>query len=176
MSKLFKTKKGLTFIGMPSAGKSVTGKILAKKLNCKYIDLDILILEKEGISHHQILKEKGDEALEKLEEKYTLELDFENLIFAPGGSMIFSPKAMEKIKSESFVIHLGVGKKEIERRLGKDLYTNGIVGLEEEGLDSIILERAPLYQKYADMYLDTDSLSKEEVVEEILKKIESVVI
>jgi shikimate kinase len=172
----FKSKKGLTFIGMPSAGKSVTGKLLAKELNCKYIDLDLLILEKEGASHQQILKEKGGEALEKLEEKYALELDFENLIFAPGGSMIFSPKAMEKIKQETFVIHLGVSKEEIERRLGKNLYTNGIVGLEERGLENIILERAPLYQKYADLYLDTNNLSKEEVALEVLQKLKSIVI
>jgi shikimate kinase len=176
MSKLFKTKKGITFIGMPSAGKSVTGRMLAQKLDCKYIDLDILILEKEGISHQQILQEKGGEELEKLEEKYALELDFEDLIFAPGGSMIFSPRAMEKIKQETFVIHLGVGEEEIKRRLGKNLYTNGIVGLEEKGLQNIILERTPLYEKYADLYLDTNNLSREEVVEQVLQKLKNTVI
>ena len=58
---IFNSKKGLTFIGMPSSGKSVTGKILAQKLKCKYVDLDVLIYEKEGIHHHQILKEKGEQ-------------------------------------------------------------------------------------------------------------------
>lgn len=171
-----KLKRGLTFIGMPSSGKSVTGKILAKKLNSKYVDLDIFILEKEGMHHHQILKERGENALKKLEEKYATELDFENLIFAPPGSIIFSSKAMEKIKKESFVIHLGVGEEEIKKRLGKNLYRDGIIGLETKGLSGIIAERLPLYQKYADLYIDTNNLKEEEVVEEVLKKIKNVII
>jgi shikimate kinase len=159
---------------MPSSGKSVTGKILAQKLNCRYVDLDILILEKEGKSHHQILKDMGEDVLKELEEKYTLSLNFKKLIFAPPGSIIFSPKAMEKIKNESFVIHLGVSEKEIKRRLGEKLYKDGIIGLEEKGLSQIILERLPLYQKYADLYLDTNDLNTEEVVAEVLKKIKMV--
>ncbi|HPS21504.1 MAG TPA: shikimate kinase [Candidatus Paceibacterota bacterium] len=165
----FKSKKGLTFIGMPSSGKSVTGRVLAPKLGCKYVDLDILIREKEGKHHDVILKEKGNEALKELEEKYTLELDFDGLIFAPPGSIIFSEKAMQKIKENSLVIYLDVSKEEIERRLGENLYKDGIIGLKEKGLANIILERLPLYKKYADLYLDTNGLKKEEVVEEVLK-------
>lgn len=171
-----KLKRGLTFIGMPSSGKSITGKMLAKKLNSKYVDLDILILEKERMHHHQILKERGENALKKLEDKYTNELDFENLIFAPPGSIIFSPVAMDKIKKESLVIHLGVGEEEIKRRLGDNLYKDGIIGLETKGLAKIIAERLPLYQKYADLYIDTNNLEKKEVIEEVLKKIKNVII
>lgn len=167
----FNSKKGLTFIGMPSAGKSATGKVLKNKLKARYIDLDLLILEKEGTPHDQILKEKGGEALEELERKYTLELDFENLIFAPGGSIIFSPTAMEKIKKESLVIHLGVSEEEIKKRLGDNLYKNGIIGLEKKGLKGIISERMPLYKKYADIYVDTNGLSIEEVAKIIFEKL-----
>jgi len=167
----FNSKKGLTFIGMPSSGKSATGKKLKDKLGCKYIDLDILIFEKEGIHHHQILKERGENVLKKLEEKYTLELDFKDLIFAPPGSIIFSESAMEKVKKESLVIHLGVSEDEIKRRLGDNLYKDGIIGLETKGLGQIISERLPLYKKYADLYIDTNGLSVDEVVETIFEKI-----
>lgn len=168
---IFNSKKGLTFIGMPSSGKSATGKTLKDKLKCKYVDLDILIFEKEGISHHRILKERGEDALKKLEEKYTLELNFENLIFAPPGSIIFSEPAMEKIKKESLVIHLGVSAEEIKRRLGENLYKDGIIGLETKGLNQIISERLPLYEKYADLYIDTNGLKVKEVAEIIFEKI-----
>jgi shikimate kinase len=168
---IFNSKKGLTFIGMPSSGKSATGKALKNKLKCKYVDLDVLILEKEGISHHQILKERGEDILKELEEKYTLELNFENLIFAPGGSIIFSPKVMEKIKKESIVIYLGVSEEEIKRRLGKNLYKDGIIGLETKGLKRIISERLPLYEKYADLYIDTNGLKVEEVAKIVFEKI-----
>lgn len=171
-----KLKKGITFIGMPSSGKSVTGKMLANKLGSKYVDLDILIEEKEGMHHHQILKERGEKVLKELEEKYALELDFENLIFAPPGSIIFSEIAMKKIKENSLIIHLGVGEEQIKKRLGKNLYQDGIIGLETKGLSGIIKERSPLYQKYADLYIDTDNLKKEEVLTEVLKKIKNVII
>jgi len=167
----FKSKKGLTFIGMPSSGKSATGKALKDKLKCKYVDLDILILEKEGVSHHQVLKDRGEDVLKNLENKYTLELDFENLIFAPPGSIIFSESAMEKIKKESFVIHLGVSEEEIKRRLGDNLYKDGIIGLETKGLSKIISERLPLYKKYADLYIDTNGLMVNEVAEIVFEKI-----
>lgn len=173
---IFNSKKGLTFIGMPSSGKSVTGKILTQKLNCNYVDLDILIQEKEGMHHHQILKEKGENTLKNLEEKYTLELDFEDLIFAPPGSIIFSENAMKKIKENSFVIYLGVNEKEIKRRLGENLYKDGIIGLETKGLNQIILERTPLYQKYSDLFIDTNNLNKEEVVKEVLEKIKNMLV
>jgi shikimate kinase len=167
----YSTKKGLTFIGMPSSGKSATGKNLKDKLKCKYVDLDILILEKEGISHHQILKNRGEDALKKLEEKYTLELNFDNLIFSPPGSIIFSKKAMQKIKEESFVIYLGVSEEEIKRRLGDRLYKDGIIGLETKGLSQIISERLPLYNGYADQYIDTNGLNVEQVAEIVFEKI-----
>ena len=167
----FNSKKGLTFIGMPSSGKSATGKALKDKLKCKYIDLDILIKEKEGKHHHLVLQEVGDEMFKKLEEKYTLELDFENLIFSPGGSMIFSPKAMEKIKEESTVIYLGVSEEEIKRRLGENLYKDGIIGLETKGLNQIIKERLPLYKKYSDLYIDTNGLTVDQVAEIVFEKI-----
>ena len=62
----FNSKKGLTFIGMPSSGKSATGKALKDKLKCRYVDLDILIKEKEGKHHHLVLQEIGDEMFKKL--------------------------------------------------------------------------------------------------------------
>ena len=76
---------------------------------------------------------------------------------------------MQKIKENSLVIYLDVSKEEIERRLGENLYKDGIIGLKEKGLANIILERLPLYKKYADLYLNTNGLKKEEVVEEVLK-------
>ena len=166
-----KSKKGITFIGLPGSGKSTVGKILANKLKCNYVDLDILILQKEGVGHHEILKQKGDNELKRLEEKYSLELDFDNLIFSPGGSMVYSSSFMEKAQKESLVIYLVASAEDIKKRLGKKLYEDGIIGLETKGLEGIVKERLPLYEKYADLHISTSNLDPNVIVSEILAQI-----
>jgi len=166
-----KNKKGITFIGLPGSGKSTVGKILADKLKLNYVDLDMLIFEKEGINHHEILKQKGESELKHLEEKYALELDFNDLIFSPGGSMVYSPSVMEKIKNESMVVYLVASAEDIKKRLGERLYKDGIIGLETKGLENVVKERLPLYEKYADFSITTSDLSPEIILNQILKQL-----
>lgn len=149
---------------MPGAGKTTVGKILAEKMNCRFVDLDSLIFEKSGISHHELMKQKGEGELKALEEKYALEIDFNDIVFSPPGSMVFSEKVMEKAKNESVVIYLKVSKDGIEKRLGENLYKDGIIGLETKGLAGVISERVPLYEKYNDFIIETDGLEPETIM------------
>jgi len=166
-----KDKKGITFIGLPGSGKSTIGKILANKLKYRHVDLDKLILEKEGVSHHEIMKQRGEKELKHLEEKYALELDFSNLIFSPPGSMIYSSSVMEKLKNESLVIYLVASAEDIKERLGEKLFKDGIIGLETKGLENVVKERLPLYEKYADCSVKTSGLNPERVLVEVLNMI-----
>ena len=166
---MLKSKKGITFIGLPGSGKSTVGKILAEKIKHRYIDLDILIEEKEGMYHHEIMKQKGEAELKRLEEKHALELDFHELIFSPPGSMVYSHNVMERLKNDSLVIYLMATAADIRERLGEHLYTDGIIGLETKGLEGVVNERLPLYEKYADHHIATSGLTPEEVLVEVLK-------
>ena len=123
--------KGITLIGMPGSGKSTIGKKLAERLKFRFVDLDELIKEKIGRSHAEILEKDGRDALINLENQLTLELNFENTIFSPGGSIIYSLVAMEKLRAETTVIYLELQLQEIQKRLGKNPNSRGIVGLQE---------------------------------------------
>lgn len=158
----------ITLIGMAGSGKSAIGEILAKMLNWQFVDLDKLILEKNGITHHQIMEKNGAEELTRLENEYTLDLDFANLIFSPPGSIIYSPSAMEKITKNSIIVYLQTDPAIVEKRLGERLYQNGIVGLKEKGLKKLMEERAVLYQKYADFTFHSNEQTKQEMVEIVL--------
>lgn len=161
--------KGVTLIGMPGAGKSTIGKLLAERLRYKFVDLDILIKEKEGRSHTDILENDGEVKLLKLENDYTLGLDFSKTVFSPGGSIIYSPKAMEKLKSDTTIFYLEMPIGKIRKRLGIGLEKRGIVGLAEKGLQKLFEERTPVYKSYADHTIDCSSLSDKSIANVILQ-------
>jgi shikimate kinase len=160
--------KGITFIGMSGSGKSVVGAAVAERLGWKFIDLDKYILEKQALSHHEIAERFSEDRLKELEEQYALGLDLADTIFAPGGSLVYSPAAMDAAKNATSVIYLRVQPALIEQRLGERLHHNGIVGLKEKGLAGVMVERAPLYERYADYTLDSGEQSVAEMVERVL--------
>lgn len=157
--------KGITLIGMPGAGKSTIGRLLAEKIGFSFIDLDNLIRDREGKTHAQIAREKGDSELSRLEEMYTLGLDLEKTVFAPGGSIVYLPEAMAKLRNETKVIYLVVSPEDIASRLGDQLEQRGIIGLREKGLSGIFSERAPLYERYAHLKIDCGKKDATAVVE-----------
>ncbi len=168
-----KNKKSITLIGMPTSGKSTIGKLVADKLGWDFIDLDDLIKEKSGKSYDEILEKDGEKKLLNLENQYTLEINFEgsDIIFSPGGSLIYSAEAMEKVAKETKIIYIELPLKEIEIRLGLRPVKGGIVGLKEKGLKKLFEERDVAYRKFADHIIKADNLSEEELVIKVLKLI-----
>ncbi len=160
--------KGITLIGMPGSGKSTIGKRLAKKLNTEYLDLDVLIYQKTDINDMDYFKKYGEKEFLRLEEKIALDLSLKDKVFAPGGSIVYSKKAMDKIKKETFVIYLKIDKKILKKRLSK-IKVRKIVGLEEHGFDNLFDIRAGLYEKYADATLDIKDQDREDILRQILQ-------
>ena len=92
-----KSKKNIVLIGMMGSGKSLIGKILSKKLNLEFIDIDnkIEINEKKIIS--DIFKINGEKYFRKVEENISLEyLVLENKIISLGGGGYINPKIRNK--------------------------------------------------------------------------------
>ncbi len=158
---------GITLIGMPGSGKSTIGRLLAAKIGFAFVDLDNLIRDKEMKTHAQIAKERGDAELSRLEEVYTLRLNLEKTVFAPGGSIVYSPTAMEKLRRDTKIFYLAVSAEEISRRLGDQLHHRGIIGLEERGLAGIFSERLPLYERYAHMRIDCGNKDAAAIVKQV---------
>ena len=82
--------KNIILIGMPSAGKSTVGVILAKTLGMNFIDTDIAIQENSRRLLQEIIDTDGPDAFKKIEEKTILSLHYHRAVIATGGSAVFS--------------------------------------------------------------------------------------
>lgn len=165
---IIRDMKGITLIGMPGSGKSTVGKLLANRLNLNFVDLDLLIKEKTGKTHQEILKEKGEQDFIRLEEALTLPLNLDKTVFSPGGSIIYSPAAMAKLMRETNIFYLNLPLEEIKKRLGENIDYRGIVGLKEKGIEGLFEERVPVYQSCAHHTLDCYGFDEKRIADGIL--------
>lgn len=142
-------------IGMPGAGKSTVGVLLAKRLGYRFVDTDLLIQEKENKRLFEILRDDGNEYFAATENNIVASLKAEKSVIATGGSVVFGSNAMENLKSLGKVVYLRVPLAELEKRVN-NFETRGILMKSGQTFEDIFAERTPLYEKYADLTIDCD--------------------
>ena len=162
--------KNIVLIGMPGAGKSTIGVLLAKSMLMSFCDTDLLIQGKYSKSLCDIIKDEGVENFLQIENDVICENDFVNSVVATGGSVVFGEEAMKKLKENGVIIYLKVDIKELEKRIN-NIHTRGIAMKDGSTLEDIFPERASLYEKYADITIDCINLTAEECVNMIIKKL-----
>lgn len=165
-------KPNITMIGMPSSGKSTVGVLLAKRLGFSFVDVDIVIQEKEGRLLKEIIADEGMEGFLKVEERVNAELDTSLSVIAPGGSVIYGEKAMEHLKEISEVVYLKMSYEEMEKRIG-NVVDRGVALKPGFTLWDLYNERVPYYEKYADIVIDEEGKTAGETVDELRRIIES---
>lgn len=166
-----KKKSNITLIGMPSSGKSTIGVLLAKRLGYSFVDVDIVIQEKEGRLLKEIIAEQGMDGFMEVENRINAELDVTHSVIAPGGSVIFGKEAMEHYKEISQIVYLKLGLQEVERRIG-NVVDRGVVLKEGQTLKDLYEERIPYYEKYADITIDETGQTAGRIVDTLRKLIE----
>lgn len=156
----------IILIGMPGAGKSTLGVLLAKATGKLFVDTDIIIQQRTKRLLQDIIDNDGTDAFLKLEEEILLTVDEENTVIATGGSAVYSEKAMEYFRKSGKVVYLHVDFAEIEKRV-TNITTRGIVLKNGKSLSDAFTERKPLYDKYADIVVDCTGSSIEESVRKL---------
>ena len=159
-------RRNIVLIGMPGAGKSTVGVILAKHTSRAFVDTDVLIQTSERQSLQKILDENGHIALREIEERILLSLDLSDHVIATGGSAAYSGEAMRHLKKNGIVVFLHVPFPEIRERV-RDFATRGIARAPEQSFADLFEERYVLYKKYADVTIDCEGLNQERVSEAI---------
>ncbi|MCP4650620.1 MAG: shikimate kinase [PVC group bacterium] len=166
-------KSNITLIGMPGAGKSTAGIILAKYRSYGFIDTDILIQINQQKSLQDIIDQSGYLALRQIEEAEILKLNVEEHVIATGGSAVYSDKAMTHLKQISTVVFLQVTYKVACDRI-KDFEERGIAKSAEQSFIDLYNERQVLYEKYADLSIDCNECDQESIARNITDKISEV--
>lgn len=162
--------RNLILTGMPACGKSTLGVVLAKTLGMKFVDTDLLIQEVESCKLQEIIDERGMQEFLRIEEKVLSEIEAENSIISTGGSAVYSDKAMKHLGSIGDVVYIKLSLDEIERRLN-NIKTRGIAMKPGETLADLYNMRVPLYEKYADITIETEDMGIEESIEVLIEKL-----
>ncbi len=161
-------RENLVLVGMPGAGKSTTGVLIAKELGFSFVDTDLIIQERENALLQEIIERVGLEKFLQIEESVILSLNVEGAVISTGGSVIYSQPAVTHLKKKGLLIYLEVSYEEIERRIS-NIASRGIVFGKGKGLRDIYAERTVLYEKNADLVINCTDLTIEEVEQEVIR-------
>lgn len=164
-------KNNITLIGMPGAGKSTVGVVLAKMAGYRFLDSDLVIQEQTGKLLHELIEQYGRKGFLELEGKINAGLNVENTVIATGGSVVYEEEAMQHLGEISQIVYIKLSYEELKERLGS-LSQRGVVLKDGETLKELYEERTSLYEKYADITVDTQRMEIQEAAKEILSNIE----
>lgn len=160
---------GLVLIGMPGAGKSTLGKLLAAHLGWPLVDTDKVIEQAAGESLQSLLDRLGYEAMRHFEEQCVAQCGLpEKAVVATGGSVVYGPAAMARLKSFGICVFLEVSLATVRARVG-NWQSRGFSCAPGQTLEDVYAERQPLYRGYADLVIECDGMSKQAVLRDLIR-------
>lgn len=156
----------VVFIGMPGAGKSTLGVQFAKQTARDFVDTDVLIQVRENKTLQQIMDESGYMKLREIEEQVLQLLQSDHCVIATGGSAVYSRAGMAALKRLGPVVFLDVDLVELRNRI-HNYEDRGIARRADQSFEDLFEERRALYLQYADVIIDCNSKTPEQILEEL---------
>jgi len=163
-------KENIVLIGMPGAGKSTIGVLLAKAINYQFIDTDLIIQNRTNMKLFELINKNGINTFLKIEEDILSELTYKKTVIATGGSAVYGEKAMKHLSENGHIIYIKLSCEEIKKRVN-NIKTRGIAMSNGSSIEDVYEERIALYDKYADIIVDCENMNIEESVNKIMMEI-----
>ena len=162
-------KKNLVLLGMMAVGKTTLGKIVAKKQELKFIDIDASIEKKNSMTIKEIFKKKGEKFFRMEEEKEVLKsLEKNTCVIALGGGAFMNKTVRENILKNAISIWLSIDIKTLNQRVKWNQKRPLLKeGNNRKRLTELYTERKDIY-KLANHKIACDKLSKENIAEKII--------
>jgi shikimate kinase len=165
----------IILVGFMGTGKSAVGKMLARRLNCPFVDLDRQIEAQAGRSVQQIFEQDGEPAFRKMEAKAVREAAaLKDHVIATGGGVMCDEENVQALKSSGVLVCLTASADAIMERTSASLFSRPLLAGADpkQRIEELLKLRAPYYAR-ADITIDTTDRTLKEVSEEILCKIET---
>ena len=163
--------KNIVFIGMPAVGKSTVGVVVAKRLGFEFIDTDLLIQKQEKRLLREIIEQEGIDNFLKIENQVNRDVDVQNAVISPGGSVVYCEEAMRHFKETGTIVYLQVSYETINARL-RNAKKRGVTLREGQTLKDLYDERVGLFEKYADITVSEEGLELEETIGKVMDALE----
>ncbi len=164
----------IVLIGYRGTGKSMVGNVLAEMLHMDYVSMDEEIVKQSKMSIPEIVEKHGWTYFRDIESSVAGSLSCrDNLLIDTGGGVIEREENMNFLRNNAFVIWLRAEVDTIVERISSDTQRPSLTGEKSFTAEvrEVLERRTPLYDKYCDFQLRTDSLSVEQIVDVIIKNI-----
>jgi shikimate kinase len=159
--------KNIILIGMPGAGKTTVGALLAKKLGRTFVDTDELIRKADGRELKDIVAEEGLERFLEIQNAAIMQSKFKDCVIATGGGVVKSDDLMQYLKMTGVIIYLRQEPDILEQRLAPG---RRLARADGQTFRQLFEEREPLYVMYADRIVDCGEKTPEKIALEIINE------
>lgn len=156
----------LVLVGLPGAGKSTLGPLVAQTLGLPFVDLDLVIEAGADKSVGEIFALDGESTFRRLEREATAQLALRpSLVLSPGGGWMTQPDVVALLRPPGRIIHLAVSSETALARMGNEVTRRPLLGGNNplHALDDLRRRRAAAYAT-ADAVVDTETLTIQELV------------
>jgi len=167
-------KSNIALIGFMGVGKTVVGKVLAKRLGKQFIELDYLIAQKAGKTIPEIFGQDGEMAFRELEIEVTKEVaSSKNQVIACGGGIVLNKINIDRLKRDSIIVYLTASPRVILKRVSNGDEERPLlkVANQAQAIKESLRFRRPFYERAADFKVNTSRMDIDSVAEQIISKV-----
>jgi shikimate kinase len=161
----------IVLIGLRGSGKTIIGKLLAKRLSKQFVEMDELIVQRLGQSIPEIVNRYGWQKFRDAETEVTREVAvLDNVVNATGGGVVTREENIHELKKKGKLVWLKADLDTLLRRIGNSQSRPSLTGKSQrEDMEAVLAERSPIYERVADFIVDTEGKMPEELAEAIAK-------